>query len=137
GMEVAVTAGIETRCLVEVEIPRRAMRALTVGWRARRSFDACCCGRVVAMGVSHNNVRDGFVPNRIEERLDMRFVERPRIDDRNAISADNVADRSLKGERPWIVAEQPAHAGIHFLDLPGRKVEALVERDIVTHRTTG
>src|SRR5689334_3522995 len=89
------------------------------------------------MGMSDNDVCDRLVPNRIEERLDMRFVKRPWINDRNPIAANNVADRSLEREWPRIVAEQPAHAGRNFFDLARRKVESLVEWDIVTHRTTG
>src|SRR5207244_2769989 len=92
---------------------------------------------VIAMRVCDNDVRDRLAPHRIEERLDMCIVKRAGIDDGNTTSSDNVAHCSLEGERSWIVAEQTTHARINLLDLAGRKVEALVERDIVTHRTTG
>jgi hypothetical protein len=44
GLEFAVTTGIKTRRFVEMELSRRAMRPFTVGWRARRGFDARCGG---------------------------------------------------------------------------------------------
>src|SRR3954453_1695338 len=126
GIEFAVTASIKAWRFVEVELARGAMRPLTEGWRTRCGLDARCCGRVVAVSMSDQDVRDRLVPNRIEKRIDMRVVKRPWVDDGNTVAADNIADRSLEGERSWIVAKQPAHARIDFLDLAGGKVEALV-----------
>src|SRR5712671_3544623 len=137
GMEFAITTGIKTLRFIEVELARGAMRPLTEGWRARCGLDACCSGRVVAMSMRDQDMRDHLVSNRIEERLDVRFVKWPWVNDGNAISAHNIADRSLERKRSRIVAQQPPQARVHFLDLAGRKVEALVERDIVAHRTTG
>src|SRR5689334_132308 len=124
GIEIAVPASIKTWSFVEVELARGAMRPLTEGWRTRCGLDARCRGRVVAMSVSDQDVRDCLVPNGIEQRIDMRFVKWPWVDDGNTIVADNIADRSLEGERSWIVAKHPAHARIDFLDLAGWKVEA-------------
>ena len=69
----------------------------------------------------------------VEQRRDMRLVERARIDDGDTAAADDVAHRALEGERTRIVAQDAPHAGHHLLDLPGRQVEALVERDVVAH----
>src|SRR2546423_15275361 len=132
GMEFAIPTSIKTRRFIEVEVACGAMRTLTEGWRARRGFDPLRRGRVVAMSMRDQDMRDRLVPNRIEERLDMRFVKRPGINDGNAIAADNVADPSLERERSWLVAQQPAHARKAFLDLATSKVDALVESDIVT-----
>src|SRR2546423_4046681 len=137
GMEFAIPTSIKTRRFIQVEVACGAMRALTEGWRARRGFDALRGGRVVAMSMRDQDMRDRLVPNRIDERLDMRFVKRPGINDGNAIAADNVADRSLERERSWIVAQQPAHPRIDFLNLSRSKVEELVEWDIVPHRMPG
>src|SRR5262245_55107940 len=89
------------------------------------------------MSMSDEYVRDRLVPNGSEQRLDMRFVERPRINDGDTTVTDDIAHRSLERERSWIVAKEPPHAWIDLLDLAGRKVEALVKWDIVTHRMTG
>src|SRR5262245_40980121 len=137
GIKVAIASSIETRRLIEVEFACSAMRALAESGRPRCGLDARCSRRMVAMSMRDDDMRDRLVPNGSEERLDMRFVERPGIDDGNTTTADNIAHRSLEGERSGIVAEQPAHARIDLFDPARRKVEALVKRDIVTHRTTG
>src|SRR5262245_44761687 len=95
GVEFAVPTGIEARRFIEVELPRGAMRPLTEGWRACCGLDARCCRRVIAMSMRDHDVRDRLVSNGIEERLDMRFVKRPRIDDGNTIAADK--DRKSGG----------------------------------------
>src|SRR5262245_16551880 len=103
GIEFAVPASIEAWLFIQVKLTGDAMRPLPVGWRARCGLDARCCGRVVAVSMSDQDVRDRLVPNGIEQRSDMHFVERTGIDDGDAITADDIADRSLEGERPWIV----------------------------------
>src|ERR1044071_4881865 len=119
GIEFAVPASVKAWRFVEVELARSAMRPLTDAWRARCSIDAHRCGGVVAVSMRNQDVRDGFVANSIEQRIDMRLVKRPRVDDGNTIAADNITARSLEGERSGIVAKQPAHARIDFFDLAG------------------
>ena len=86
------------------------------------------------MRVGDEDVRHGLAAHRIEQRRNMRFVERAGIDDRDLAMAEDVGDRALVGERPRIVAQDAAHAGHHLLDLARRQIEALVERDVVAHQ---
>ena len=88
---------------------------------------------MVAVGMGDEDVRHGLAAHGIEQRRDVRLVERPRIDDRDPAAAEDVGHRALVGERAGIVAQDAAHARHHLLDLPGRQVEALVERDVVAH----
>ena len=89
--------------------------------------------RMVAMGVGDEDMRHRLAAHGVEQRRDMRVVQRARIDDGDAAAADDVAHRSLEGERPRIVAQDPPDAGRDLLDLAGRQVERLVEGDVVAH----
>ena len=88
---------------------------------------------MVAMGVGDEDVRHRLAAHGIEQRRDMRLVNRAGIDDGDAAFADDVADRALEGERPGIVAQDAADAGHHLLDLAGREIEGLVEGNVVAH----
>src|SRR5205807_723689 len=100
------------------------------------SLDAGGRGRMVAVGVGDEDVRDRLVSYRREQRRNVRLVERARIDDGNAAVADDVAYRALEGERPRVVAQEPTHARAHLLDLTGRELEASVVADVIAHRTS-
>src|SRR5215468_4187794 len=134
GAELPVTAGIKARGLVEMELSRGAMGTFPEGQRPRRGLDTRRRRRMIAMSMGDEDVGYGLALNGVEKRFDVRLVERAGIDHSDTIPADNVADRALEGERPWIVTEQSAHARIDLLDLAGRKIEASVERDVVTHQ---
>src|SRR5262249_39537490 len=96
--------------------------------------DARRGGRMVAVRVSDEDMRHRLASHRIELRRDMSIVERAGIDERDFVLADDVAHRALEGEGAWIVGKEPPHAGRDLLDLTGRKVEALVEGDVVGHQ---
>ena len=85
------------------------------------------------MGVGHENMGDGFAADRIEQGCDMRLIERTGVDDGNLAFADDIGQRSLERERAWIVGEDAPHARCDPLHRIGRKVEALVEGNIVAH----
>ena len=85
------------------------------------------------MGMGDEDMRHGLAAHRIEQRRDMRLIERTRIDDGDRAAADDVAHRALERERPRIVAEDAPDAGRHLLDLSGRQIEGLVEGNVVAH----
>ena len=89
---------------------------------------------MVAMGVSDKDVRDGFAAHGIEQRRDMRFVERTGIDDGDAVSPDDVRHRALERERPGIVAKDAAHPRRDLVHRVGSEIELLVERDVVAQQ---
>src|SRR5262249_16511222 len=123
--------------LVNAKLPRGAMGTLAEGLRTRCGLDTSRRRRVIAVRMSDEDVRYGLTPHGIEQRLDVRFLERARIDHGNTIPTNNVADGSLEGERSRIVAQQPAHTRIDLLDLAGWEIEAPVERDVVIHQAAG
>ena len=88
---------------------------------------------MVAMGVGDENMRHRFPAHCIEQRRDMRLIERPRIDDGNEPAADEVAHRPLERHRPRIVAHDPPQAGADLLDRVGPQIEVFIERDVVGH----
>src|SRR5262245_31262304 len=137
GAKLPVTAGIKVRGLVEMELSGGAMGTFPKRRRPRCGLDTRRRRRVIAMRMGDEDVRYGLALNSVEKRFDVRLVGRAGIDHGNTIPADNVADRALEGERPWIVTEQSAHARIDLLDLTGREIEAPVEGDILTHQAAG
>ena len=64
---------------------------------------------MIAVRMSHENMRDAFAAKRIPERLQMRRVVRPWIDHRNFIPADEGNARSFEGERAGIGCEKSAN----------------------------
>ena len=79
GPEVHVAGGIErSHVAADVERARRAMRPLAVGRRAGRGLDPRRRRRMVAMGVGDEDVRHRLAAHGIEQRRDMRLVERTR-----------------------------------------------------------
>src|SRR5262249_42898037 len=108
-----------------MERTRRAMPAFAAGLRPGCGFDPRCGRRMVPLRMGDADVGQRFGAHRIEERPDVRFIERTRIDDRNLPNPDDVSDGPSKGERSNIVAEESAHAWAHLLDLPRCKIEAL------------
>ena len=53
---------------------------------------------MIAVGVGDQDVRHGLAAHRIEQRLRVRLVVRPGIDDRNLALAHDVADRTGESE---------------------------------------
>jgi hypothetical protein len=88
---------------------------------------------MVAMGVGDQNMRHGFTAHRVEQRRDVPRVRGPGIDDRDPAATDDIAQRSPEGEGTGIVGEDAPHPWRDFIDHAGRKVENLVERNLVGH----
>ena len=85
------------------------------------------------MGVVHETVGDGLATHGIEQRRNVRLVERTGIDDGDLTATDNIGDRPSERERTRIVGKQPANPGRDLFHLAGRKTEAFVERNVITH----
>ncbi len=85
------------------------------------------------MGVGHEDMGDGLVTHAIEQRGNMRLVERAGIDDGDLTATDNVGDRPTECERTRIVGKEPANPGHDLLHPAGRKIKALVEGNVVAH----
>ena len=109
------------------------MRPLRQYLGAGRIFDFSRGRRVIAMRVSNEDMRNGFVTHCIQQRRDMRDIVGAGIDNRHLAAPDDVADCTFERERAWIIGHDRAHAGRHFLDLIGLEAETLVERNIVVH----
>ena len=88
---------------------------------------------MVAVGMGHQDMRDGFVTHCIKQRRDMHDIVGAGIDNRHLAVPDDVADRTFERERAWIIGHDRAYAGRHFLDLIGLEAETLVERNVVIH----
>ena len=88
---------------------------------------------MVAVGMGDEDVGDGLVLDRIEQRADVALVGGTGIDDGDVAAADDVTHRALEGERARVVAHDPAHAGHHFVHRLGGEIELLVEGDVVGH----
>ena len=89
------------------------------------------------MGVGDDDVGHRLAAHGVEQRLDVLLVERAGIDDRDLAAPDDVAQRSLEGERARIVDEDAPHAGRDLLDHAGREVELAIEGDVVGHEMMG
>ena len=117
------------RARADVERTRRrdaALRRSVV--RAGRGLDPRRRRRMVAMGVGDEDVRHRLAAHGIEQRRDMRVIQRPGIDDGDAAAADDVAHRALERERPRIVAQEAPDAGRDLLDLAGRQGRSVLSK---------
>ncbi len=88
---------------------------------------------MIAVGMRHEDMRDGLAAHGGEQRRDVGLVERAGIDDRDLAAADDVGQRALERERAGIIGEHTPHAGRNLVHRVGREVEALVEGDVVGH----
>ena len=61
------------------------------------------------MGVRDQNMRHGFMRQRLQQRVDMRLVERSGIDHRHIAMTDDIGARTLEGERPGVACDQPSY----------------------------
>ena len=129
--EIAVGTGFRIVLLALEARPRGAVRPLGIDRRAGRSLDPRGVRRVVVVGMGDQDMGHGLAAHGIQQRFRMRFVVRPRIDDRDLAAADDVTDRAGEGERARIVAENAPHAGADLVDDSGLKREIAVERDVV------
>ena len=135
--EIHIGAGVEPAGFADMERPRRAMRALGVNRRAGRRFDLRHGGRMIAVRMGDENMRDRFAAHRVEDRGDVRGVVRAGIEDRDLAAADDIADRALEGERPGIVGDDRAHAGRDLLRPAGHEVKDFVVLDVLAHAHGG
>ena len=78
GAEIGVVAGVEARRLADMQRPRRPVRSLAIGPGAGQRLDARRAGRVVAVGMRDDDMGDGLVAHRVEQRLDVARVVRAR-----------------------------------------------------------
>ena len=133
GPEVGVVGGFHPRPVADMERPRRPVRAFGQNQRAGRGLDRRHAGRMIAVGVGDENMRDGLAAHRIEQRRAVGGVLGTGIDDRDFAAADDVAHRALEGERARIVAQKPPHAGHRLVDAAGDELEILVVWDVFSH----
>ena len=134
GSEIGVVAGVETRRLAHIERAGGAVRAFRQHRRAGCRLDAGCRRRMVAMGVRDEDMRHRLAAHRVEQRRDMRLIERTGIDDRDPPAPDDIGHRAFEGERARVVAQDAAHAGRYLVHLVRCEVEAPVEGNVVAHR---
>ena len=109
--EIGVGAATSRQSLVRC-------RALTLARKARRAGrrgEPADAAAMVAMGVGDEDVGDGLVRRRRQQRPDMRLVVRSRIDDGDVAGADDVAVGAGEGEGAGISRRHPAHAGKYRL----------------------
>jgi hypothetical protein len=105
--------------------PRRAMRPFRdddgTGFRLQPPGE----GRMVAMRMADGDMRHLAPGKRAHQRLEMRLVFRPRVDDGNGAVADDVAVRTVEGERARIVDGEPldARRNRHRLAIGGVELE--------------
>ena len=106
--ELHIAAGIEPLGFADVQLARGAVRPLRQHDRAGRGLDRTYGRRMIAVGVRDQDMGDGFTAHGIKQRLHMRRIVRPGIDDRDFAAADDVTHRALEGERARIVGEDAA-----------------------------
>src|SRR4029079_931484 len=88
---------------------------------------------MVAMRVRDKDVRHRLAAHRIEQRSDVRLIVRTRIDDRDLASPDDVADRTLEGERAGVVRHDTADARRDLFGEAGFESEDPVVWNVVCH----
>ena len=133
GNKIVVGACFEPVRFADMQRARGAVRPLRERHRPGRRLDLRRARRMIDMGMGDENMRHAFVADGIEQRRNVLRIVRPWIDDCDLAAADDVTDRALEGERTWIIAQEPAHAGRNLLHAAGREVEAPVEGDVVGH----
>ena len=72
GTKIRVVAGVEPRRLADMQRPRGAMRAFGQTCAPVAALMRRHAGRMVAVGVGDEDVRDGLAAHRVEQRLDVR-----------------------------------------------------------------
>ena len=82
-------------------------------------------GRMVPMGMRHEDMGDGFAAHRIEQGCDMRLVERTGIDDGNLAAADDIGHRSLERERAGLLARMRRTPGATSSTVSGARSKLL------------
>jgi len=132
-VKVDVVARVHARRLAGMEGARRAVRAFGEDQSAGCRLDPRDRWRMVAMGMGHEDMGDGFPAHGVEKGRDVRFIERAGVDDRDPAATDDVGHRPLEREWPGIVGEQPPHPRHHLLHCFRRKVETAIERDVSAH----
>ena len=119
GTEIHVGGGIEPAGFADMQRPRQPVRALREYLGAGRRLHLGRRRRMIAVGMGDENMGDGFAAHGIEQRRDMGVVVGAGIEDRDLAAADDVAHRTLEGERARIIGDDGAHARRH-LARPGR-----------------
>ncbi len=119
-------------------IAHRSMRAKAHCRCARRCLQRRCRGRMVGMGMCHEDVGDGLARQRGQQGIDMGRQQGARIDDRHIAAADNVGSGTHEGEGPRILRHDPADQWRHRLEAPIAELEiAIVEHEPAYHCRAG
>src|SRR6185295_6445471 len=135
--EIAVGTGIERIELADMQGPRRTMWTLGTDGRTRSRLDGWHGRRMIPMGVGDENMRHRLAAYGVEQRTDMRRIIGTRIDDGDFSAAEDIAHGSLEGEWTRVVGHHSPHARHRLVDHVRRKLEILVERNVVVHAWPG
>src|SRR5579871_212150 len=111
------------------------MRPLPKCRRTGRLLERRGPRRMIAMGVSDDDMRHRLAAYGIEQRRRVARINGARVDDRDPAVADDVAQRPLEGERPRIVGQDAPHARRDVVDDPRSEIERAIEREVFGHAT--
>src|SRR5689334_15877545 len=121
GDEFTVGAFLNFQCTIT------SMWAKTVDGSPGPLFHVSRGRRVIAVGVSHQDMRDLFPTKRIPERLQMRRIVRTWIDHRNLILAHDCDASAFECEGTGILCQQSAYQRADSDGLSVWRVEIPVE----------
>ncbi len=122
-----IGGSVERIDLADCKRPCRTVRTLGENRRAGDFLEPGRERRMVDMRMGHKDVRDVASAYRVEQRLEMRFVRRARVDDDNAAAARNVGIRAVKSERAGIVGGHAQHVRGRFHGLAMGRFESGLE----------
>ena len=125
GHEVVVGALLDLHAGLDAP---RAVGAEAVARRAGGGLHRTAGGRVIAMGVGHQQMRDGLALERVEQRVDVLGEIGPGIDDGDIAPAQHVGAGAVPGEGARVARDDAPHAGCDLLEHAVRERELARER---------
>src|SRR5579872_2800850 len=103
---------------IMTDVVTTSVRAKAEGRCAGCSLQGCRRRRVVAVGMSYEDVGHGLGLKCREQCVNVILEQRPRIDHGNATPPDHVCAGPVERERAWIVSDDPANCWRQPLENP-------------------
>ena len=133
GHMIEIVGGGRALDLVGVRWPERDMRPAAEDRRARLSREKARRGRVVAMRVRHQDLRDALARQRAEQGGAMLRQVGPGIDHADRAVSDDVGVGALEGHRPGVRRHHEADQRRQRHQRAVLAVEGVRERQVLAH----
>ena len=135
GNEIRVAAGVEAHVAARSGGAgwSGAVRPVGIGRGPGQRLEPGRQGRVIVVGMGDQDVADRFAVERSDKGVEMRFVERPRVDHGHVSPADDVGACAGEGEGARVVGDHSPQQGRDLGDLAILEVDFAFERNVAAH----